>query len=323
MAKKEPSLNDVTKEIDRAIKKYMKKVPAAQKKLFDAILLEIKDLDLDTGGRIKQTVKNYSKLSSIQSRINEIMLTPQYESMVKDFVSSYQTIGKLTTDYFRHIDKKFKPKSILKEVRKQAVEQTVKSLTESGIGATVQDEITEVLQSNITAGGTYKGLINQFDELLTNTKKSDGILQKYSEQIVTDAVNQYSSKYNQIISAQIGAEWFNYAVSDIRTTRPFCDAMTDRKYFHISEVPDLIKANDLYYTNRKTGQTEKVPLNPTTGLPAGMIPDTNADNFFIRRGGYRCRHAIRPVTASLVPEETKQRVYATPAYKRFKANQSA
>jgi len=48
-----------------------------------------------------------------------------------------------------------------------------------------------------------------------------------------------------------------------------------------------------------------------------MIPDTNAENFFVRRGGYNCGHQIFPVIERLVPKDIQDRVKATAAYKRF------
>jgi hypothetical protein len=143
-------------------------------------------------------------------------------------------------------------------------------------------------------------------------------MEKYVGQITTDAINQYSNQYTQIVSGDIGYEWFKYDNTDILTTRPFCDAMTDRPYFHISEVPALLRAEGLTYLNKKTGKREPVMIYEKTGLPSGMIPGTDASNFFIRRGGYRCGHSIRPINERQVPQADKDRVFATSAYISWK-----
>jgi len=317
MAKKPPSLADVSAAMNKAVDKFMKKIPAAQKKLLSALETEIKKLDLDSDGRIKATIKNLSRLSSIQSKLSGIIITPEYKNLVSEFSQSFVTVTKLTREYFKHADKRFKETSVLKEVRKQAVADTVQRLTETGIAASVKDQITQVLRTNITGGGKYSGLVGQFRELLVKTKKSDGVLERYARQIVTDSVNQYSAQYNQIVYSDLGSEWFSYDGTDIKTTRPFCDAMTDKRHFHITEVPSLLKAEDLYYTDRKTKKKTKVPLNAKSGLPDGMIPETNADNFFVNRGGYNCRHMIRPVPKRVVPIDVRTRIEATAAYINF------
>lgn len=314
-----PSLADVAKTMNKSVEKFMKRVPNAQKKLLQAIEDETKRLELYSDGRIKSTVKNLSILNKIKQQLTEIIITPEYKKMVGDFVESFNAVTAQTNSYFRTLDKKFKPSSILKEIKKQAAQDTVAQLTETGLAATVVDEVTEVLRSNITAGGSYKNLTKQFRELLTDTQKNQGILNRYAGQIVNDAINQYSAQYNQNVFADLGAEWFDYAGTDILTTRPFCDAMTDRDIFHISEVPSLLKAEGLTYYNKKTKKREKVPLNSTTGLPGGMYPETTTANFFIRRGGYNCRHQIRPIFGDhRIPADIKARVFATPAYKNYK-----
>jgi hypothetical protein len=98
--------------------------------------------------------------------------------------------------------------------------------------------------------------------------------------------------------------------TDIETTRCFCDKMTDKNYFHISEVPEVLKGLgcDIY---------------KKTGLPYGMIDGTNPENFFIRAGGWNCRHSIHPVAERQVPKNIRDEVYATPAYISWKAAQAA
>lgn len=314
-----PSLADVAKTMNSAIEKFMKRVPVAQKRLLQSIQDETKSLELYQDGRIKSTVKNLSILNRIKQQLTEIIITPEYRKMVGEFVEAFNTVTAQSNSYFRSLDKKFKPKSILKEIKKQAAQDTVAQLTETGLASVVVDEITEVLRSNITAGGSYKNLTKQFVELITDTGKGQGILNRYAGQIVTDSINQYSAQYNQMVFADLGAEWFDYAGTDILTTRPFCDAMTDHDIFHISEVPSLLRAEGLTYLNKKTGKREKVPINKKTGLPGGMYPETTVANFFIRRGGYNCGHQIRPVFGDhRIPQHIKDRVFPTSAYKNYK-----
>lgn len=271
-------------------------------------------LELYTDGKIRPTVKNLSILASIRSKINRIVLTDEYKQEVKDFAKAFNEVTKLQNEYWKGLESTFKPRPLLKEIRKQAIADVVAKLTEAGIGANVSDKITDILKTNITTGGSYKKLTAQLRDGLLNTEQK-GYLDKYAKQVTVDSLNQYNSQYTQIVSSDLGYTWFKYDNTDIDTTRPFCDAMTDQPYFHISEVPRLLRAEDLYYF--KDGVKTKVPLYDKTSLPHGMIPGTNADNFFIRRGGYNCGHQIRPVAERQVPLEVKERVFQTPAYNKW------
>lgn len=311
---------DILEKINDSIANMNKRIPSIQKDIYDSLQEDLRDLDLQDG-KIKATVKNLSLINSIKNKLNKIILTDDYKTDVKDFAKSFNEITALQNDYWRGIEKQFKPKPLLQAIKEQAITDTVGKLTEAGIGANIAEPITDILRTNITTGGSYKDLTQQLRENLVNTE-TPGTMEKYVGQVATDAINQYSNQYTQIVSNDLGYEWFKYDNTDILTTRPFCDAMTDRPFFHISEVPALLRAEGLTYVNKKTGQREPVPIYAKTGLPSGMIPGTDASNFFIRRGGYRCGHSIRPVNERQVPQVDKDRVFATPAYIAWKAANS-
>lgn len=311
-----PDFNDILKEIDRSISRFNKNIPSTQKAMYQELVSELRRLDLN-GDTIKTTVANLKIIQSIKNKLTKLILTDDYLQDVKDFVKSFNTVATLQNEYWKGVEDKFKPTPLLKEIRIQAIGDTVQSLTEAGIGANIGDKITGILRTNITSGGSYKALNAQLLESLTDTDKSDGLLTKYSKQITNDSIQQYNRQYSHQVAAGLGFEWYVYAGSDIASTRPFCDAMTDLRYFHVSEVPRLLRAEDLYYI--KDGQKTKVPIYPKTGLPAGMIEGTNPENFFIRAGGYNCGHAIRAVPERNVPIEARDRVYNTPAYQQWKS----
>jgi hypothetical protein len=307
---------DILEKINESISNMNKRIPAIQKDIYDSLQEDLRKLDLQDG-MIKATVKNLSLINSIKNKLNRIILTPEYKGQVKDFATSFNEISNLQNSYWRGVEKQFKPKPLLQAIKEQAISDTVSKLTEAGIGANIAEPITDILRTNITTGGSYKDLTNQLRENLVNTQ-TPGTMEKYIGQVTTDAVNQYSNQYTQIVSNDLGYEWFKYDNTDIITTRPFCDAMTDRPYFHISEVPALLRAEGLTYVNKKTGKREPVMIYEKTGLPSGMIPGTDASNFFIRRGGYRCGHSIRPVNERQVPQADKDRVFITTAYISWK-----
>lgn len=310
-----PTYSDILKAIKKAVSGFNKKIPAAQRAMFDAISEEITRLDLYEDGRVRTTAKNLSILASIKNKMIRVLVTPEYKQDVKEFAKAFNEVTLLQNQYWKQQEADFKPRPILRALRKQAISDTVNKLTESGIGVNVGERITSMLKASITSGGSYKKMTASLRDGLLNTEQK-GYLDRYAKQVTIDSLNQYSAQYNNIVASDLGYEWFKYDNTDIETTRPFCDAMTDQPYFHLSEIPRILRAEGLYYY--KDGVKTKVELNSKTGLPAGMIPGTDASTFFVNRGGYNCGHQLRPVHERQVPQEVKDRVQATPAYISWK-----
>lgn len=302
-----PDFNKIIKEIKRSLSGFDKSIPGLQDKLFHEVINEIKRLDTK-GDKISITVKNLATLASIKNKLNRIILNPEYRAEIKDFVSAFNTVYNMQFEYWKSVEKTFKPKPLLKAIRNQAISDAVRSLTSQGISANVSDAIIGILRTNITAGGSYSALAEQLRQSLTNTPESKGILDRYVKTVANDSIQQFNRQYTQIVSSDLGYTWFRYMNTDIETTRCFCDKMTDKNYFHISEVPEMLKGLgcDIY---------------KKTGLPYGMIDGTNPENFFIRAGGWNCRHSIHPVSERQVPGNIREDVFATVAYKNWKSAQ--
>ena len=79
--------------------------------------------------------------------------------------------------------------------------------------------------------------------------------------------------------------------------------MVEKKFFHKSEIPELLKGN---FPQFKAMGGE---IYPKTGLPQGMVPGTNPETFLIYRGGYNCMHQAVPVSEDIVPRSERVRVY--------------
>lgn len=320
-----PDYSDIIKAIEKAIDKFNSKIPAAQKRAYDGIANELKRLDT-ANGKIKTTVTNLKIIQSIKNKLSRLILTPEYLKDVKEFVTQFNEITKLQNEYWKSVEKDFKPRPLLREIRKQTIADTIKNLTQSGIGATVSDQIASILRTNITTGGSYAQLTEQLREKMLNTS-TEGSLQKYAKQITTDSLNQYNAQYTQAVSSDLGFEWFAYQGSEIVTSRPFCQAMVENnRYFHISQVPNLLEGldaqgNPLKYKDNESGKNKTVGIYQKTDLPHGFIPGTNVVNFFINRGGFFCGHQARPVSEQLVPLEVRENVYASAAYNRWKGAQ--
>lgn len=309
----------IVDRIDNAVATFIEQIPATERDMLYAIDEELSKIDL-VNGRIKPTVANLKTITRIKNKLLRVILTDKYKSQVKQFIQAFRDITTLHNQYWRTIETNFKPSSVLKQIKVIAIDDTIARLTEAGIEASVAEPVNQILKQNITQGGSMRDLKSLLRETMTSTD-TPGLLQKYATQITTDSINQYSRNYTQIVTSDLGLEWFGYRNSLIKTSRPFCISMVERRYFHISEIPDLLKAENMYYKDIKTGKRLKVPINKKTNLPYGMYPTTNVSNFMTLLGGYNCGHQVGPVSETLVKSQAPEiynRVINSPRYRAWK-----
>ncbi|WP_346236751.1 hypothetical protein ABDK00_014050 [Niabella insulamsoli] len=289
---------DILKIMDEAIEAFENAVPGVQEKSLEEIINLTKELET-RNGKIINSVKNLRLIGQIKTKLKRATLSQEYKKAVKSFVASFEAISALQISYFKRYVPKFEPERKLGVIREYAIDQTIYDLMGQGMDSQVVEPVTSILRDNITSGGSYAKFQQQLADYLIDNASGEGRLMRYTKQITTDAIHQYSAQYHEAIAQDLGFKWGRYVGSDIETTREFCDLMTDRDYFHVSELSEILKGHI---------DGRKCKLSKTTGLPVGMIPGTNTDNFKIRRGGYNCRHGVYMIPESAVPENIKSRL---------------
>lgn len=292
--------NDVIKQIEATDSKFGSVVDDAQKRMLREVLTLTKDLEL-SNGRIMPTVGNLKLISKIKEKLNKAVVNKDYLNGVKDLLKSFEGIQSTQLGYFKTISDGKTTQQKYDLVRGMAIENTAAQLTESGIDANVTSKLKDMLLRSVTSGGLYRDLVGEVSEFLSDTEKSKGALSRYAKTYTTTALNQFAGQTNKLMTEDSGAEWFRYVGSDIETTREFCDLMTDKDYFHKSEIPELLKGNI---------DGKKCEIYDKTKLPKGMIEGTNKDNFQVNCGGWSCRHQILPVLEFTVPKSLREKIKA-------------
>ena len=289
------TINKLLEHIDTSVGKFVSSLPAIQRKTFDKVLLLVKDLELDALGNIKNNIANIRLIGKIKKQLGDVILSTPYLKNVSEFVTIFDKVQEVNNSYLSSVFNDFKPRKVLEEIKKVNISATVESLTEAGVGNGMTSQITNVLRANITSGGSYADLIDVLKGQIVGTTEKAGYMVSESQKIVIDAVHQYNAQYIKSVTDDLGLVWFQYIGSLIKTSRDFCKALTSKRYFHISEVPDLLR-----------GQIDgvKVALNKN-GLPNGMYDNENKDNFFVYRGGHKCGHQIYPVATVSVPASVR------------------
>ena len=289
-------VSDIQDVINEAVSSFDKRLPKAQKEALQEILLLSKELDTD--GRIKPSVKKIAIVNRIKQKLNDIFLSEDYKKDVNKYLESFNKIEVLNNTYYGKVFSKFAPGKLLGYLKTESIELAKDSLLGSGMKSNVVNKASEILTNAATNGGQYKDFVKEMTLFLD---ENEGQLTKYVKQITKDSLSQYHGSYAKVVTDDIGFEWFEYTGVIIETSRTFCEAMVKKRYFHKSEIKNLLSGN---FEEFKELDGE---LNPKTKLPYGMIAGTNESNFFVRRGGYSCEHQIFGVSKYKVPLELRQK----------------
>lgn len=292
-----PNLNKIVDEllqtIGDATSGFNNSIDPIQRDIYNDVELLVKDLDLN-GDKLANTVKNVKAIGALKNKIEKIILNKDYIGNVKDYVAAFDSVSKLQNNYFSELSNQTGPTKLLDVVKQQSIEQAVNSLTESGISANVTQGIQDILKRNITGGSSYTDLLKQMRNFILTNETGTGALERYTKQITTDSLNQFSAQYSQVLTNDLGLdEWYMYVGSNKDTTREFCERLTKKKYIHRSELADIV--NGII-------DGVQVPINPKTKTWYGGVPGTNVNNIQVVRGGYGCDHQLLPVNAAVVPQ---------------------
>jgi hypothetical protein len=296
LAQANKEIQATLKAIDDGLITWDEAMPKIQEQIYRRLLIFQKELIIQ-GDTITNSVKNIKLLSDLKSDLESIILDDSdYLESVTKFAKLYDKVNELNYAYFKALEKKFKPPKVMEAVKKQSISLVLDSLTEAGMNTNLINPVREMINTYVTTGGSYSQLSKELNNYINGTPTIDGALVKYTKLVTTDAINQYTATVNQVVSADLGWEWFRYVGSNIKTTRTFCKALTQKQYYHRSELPKIIKGNFAEFKEMK-GQ-----IYERTGLPQGMIEDTNVSNFQTYRGGYNCGHQSYPIPTYLVPK---------------------
>lgn len=299
MATAESIIDQINKIVEGAAEDFNKKLPGVNDRVWQEVQGLLKALETK-GDKIIPSISNLRLVGNIGRKLLKIIVNKDYKDDVKSFLKAFNEIATLQNQYFGLLEDKFKPTALLQAIREDAISSTLEGLTDAGIKDAI-GAIKQTLRQNITTGGSYKELMKTMSGAISNEGPSGGVIDSKIKTYTTTSIAQYSRNYNQTIAEGLQFEWYQYVGSTITTTRCFCQAMVKKRYFHKSEIPDLIQGR---FDEFKDTECE---INRKTGLPDGMISGTNVSNFATYAGGWNCQHSIFPVPSRQVPKKLLER----------------
>lgn len=292
------SIQDILNTIDSAISDFQDTIPDIQKSVYDELQPMLKEFQVKNG-MLLNNLDNLKLLSKLQAKLERIIITAEYKQNVQAFIDSFSIISNLNLVYFRQFNQNLSPLKTLPFIQQMAVENTINDLLGEGLRINLIRPVKGIISQNITSGGSYGNFNEELRQWIIGTKNEEGNILKYTRQISTDAINQFNAQYQETIAQDLKFNWGRYVGSLITTSREFCVYLVKKQWAHKSELPAILEGHIDGHDCR---------LSKTTGLPYGMIPGTNVDNFKIRRGGYNCGHQFFWVPDSAVPVNVKAKI---------------
>lgn len=292
-------LSKIYNRIDDITNTFADELPKVQNSFYRQVQLLLKELDLKDGS-VAQSAKNYRILNEIRGEIEKLIRDKQFSKQVGKFIDGFNEVVDLQNEYFKSINSQYSPTDVSKALINEARGQTFRNLKLAG--NTIAQGTSKLIADAISAGSNWTDLLGDIREYITTTE-TPGAFERYAKQIATDAINQTAGQYTALVTADLGLEWYIYEGILMESSRCFCEALVKKKYYHKSELADIIRGDFKEFKDLTCG------LNDKTDLPQGMIAGTTPENFSIYRGGYNCNHQASPVSVAVVPVERVFEIY--------------
>lgn len=281
--------NDLSERIDsitaRAEANLTKAVTSAQKKLFEEIQTTLSKLELDSEGMILQTNNNRKILQKADRVFDKAMKSSGYYESLNQYTGAVTALTDANAKYFSFILDTFTPDAYyLKSLQKSSVETIVNLLANDGLEVQLKQPLMQILNQNVNSGASLSDMLRQVREFIQGSPDAEGKLLRYSKQISSDALFNFSRAMQESVSQNAGMGYYQYLGGIRDTTRPFCAARAN-KFFSKQEVEAWAKLGN--WSGRRQG--------------------TTSSTIFIYCGGYSCGHQLIPVSESIVPKSVLER----------------
>jgi len=277
-------LDKLAEQTDSLVLDANKDVKGLEKRLFNSLTQYVAGFDKDKSGRIKPNRANIKKLTTLNKFLNDSIVDEKYLKQVNGFLSSLNEAQSTIAEYFKESEVGFENDKAFNELVDNVLVDPIRNtLTQEGLSQSVSTQIKKAVTGAVVGGYSPDQLLEELSLLIVGDDKKGGALSRHVGQVTTDAANQYVATYFEVISGDLGLEFYLYEGSKKDSTRHFC---TERfgQYFHKKEIESWASLNW-----------------------GGKIPSTNSSNIFVYRGGYNCRHQIIPVSTAIVPKEVLKR----------------
>ena len=279
------SPNQLSEEIEKLLTDdlYERQLTAIQSGIYTQILSEVKKLELDKDGLIKQNQSNRKTLTKLNLLIDKSVRQSGLKKSTEKQVRKITKIDALNKEYFDSFDE-FKPnRNYISSLQKQTIKEVSDYILKDGAQANFVSPLKQIMNRNVNSGGSYSGFL---DELKTFIKGdgTQGQMVKYANTWTRDTLFNYARSYQQSVVSDLGLVWYRYSGGLIKDSRDFCIQRAGQ-YFHESEIKSWAGLN---WAGKRAGTTES--------------------SIFVFCGGWNCYHQLIPVSDLVIPKAVRDRI---------------
>jgi hypothetical protein len=285
-----------------------KSVVRLQSMLISKLTREIIPMLDTTGGRIRNTLRNYQLLQSID-RVYKDFATTQQLAFVSEIGDTARGLTGLNKQFFTVTMGASLPATF---ARTLAATET-KMLTAIGIkggkilGGGFLDslsantglltQVKSMMSQAVTAQVSTKTFIKGMNDLITGSGELPGGIESHLNRYAHDLYMTYDRAYAQSLAEETGLKYFYYIGGTVEDSRDFCVAH-DGKVWTTEEAekwPQWTPAKGVYPEGYKIKQKDKNAVPSYIAGFDGYQPLQHC-------GGFRCRHHIGYIMRELAEE---------------------
>jgi hypothetical protein len=283
MAKSIFAQNEALK--DKIIEELTIGIPSIESKVYDEIMSFIDQFD-SIGGNFSDII-SAEHLNEIEQRINDILVRSGYVDQAQIFIRDFGKITINTTTILNAggFDVNTTQLSAMESKWQQAA---VTTLLQSGIREDFTRPIQKIIDDSITYGDSINTARQKLKDYVIGGKDTGGKLKSYLTQTARDSISQMQGQQMQSVANALDYVGITYTGGLLKDSRGQCTHwINDLNGFIPKE--QLREEIRMAYAN----QTAK-RVDGGKHKWGGMMPDTNTDNFCVKRGGYNCTHTAIP-----------------------------
>jgi len=256
-----------------------------------SVMSLLKELSVDSDGNIKVGIANLKIINKVKKALQRVLYDSTYQKQVSKVKSFINEVSNQQTAYFTASFSAFEKPKVIDQLKETAWNDTVTGLTESGVNENIVEGATDIIRSGIKGGESFYDLNEKVKEFLAGDEETGGALERYSKTYLTDTLHGFSRSYNNLVTKDLDLHYYVYAGALVKTSRPMCVYLEERKYIHESELTGIAR-----------GHVDGKDIST-----AGYKPGTNGSNFVDRCCGFNCHHHCIPVPKESVPTRFRRK----------------
>lgn len=304
-----PTLSELlaakNKRLESVPDKFFSDMNKVQRQLLAEVTELLSKFQKDSQGNFILNNANLRLAADVDLRLREALERSEYTEFVTEFASEFNSQIGFNEDYFRKAFPFFESSELGNQIVRQAQRNAVQLLVNVSPDSDFIYPIKQQIEQAIVNNASFQETLASLTDFVVGDDQVEGKILHYAKQIAHDTFAVGDASYAAAVADEVGAEWYRYSGTEIKTTRPFC-AERDGMYFSRKEI-------ELWGDGKRTPGFQW----PQSGTWAGEMEGTNSKTIFTTRGGYNCRHSIMAVSVFGVPKEDIERAislgYYTPS----------